>query len=71
VIASIPSPDQAVWYIGWFPIRAYAMCILVGIIVAVWITQRRLADRGGKPGQRWMWRCGSSRSVSSAAGCTT
>ncbi len=48
---SIPSPDQAVWFIGWFPIRAYAMCILAGIIVAVWITQRRLADRGGKPGQ--------------------
>jgi len=51
VIASIPSPDQAVWFIGRFPIRAYAMCILVGIIVAVWITQRRLDDRGGKPGQ--------------------
>jgi prolipoprotein diacylglyceryl transferase len=27
------------------------MCILAGIIVAVWITQRRLAQRGGKPGQ--------------------
>ena len=51
MIASIPSPDQAVWFIGRFPIRAYAMCILVGIIVAVWITQRRLDDRGGKPGQ--------------------
>jgi len=51
VISSIPSPDQGVWFIGWFPIRAYAMCILAGIIVAVWITQRRLEDRGGKPGQ--------------------
>ena len=49
--ASIPSPEQSVWFIGWFPIRAYAMWILVGIVVAVWITQRRLADRGGKPGQ--------------------
>jgi prolipoprotein diacylglyceryl transferase len=27
------------------------MCILAGIVVAVWITQRRLNDRGGKPGQ--------------------
>jgi phosphatidylglycerol---prolipoprotein diacylglyceryl transferase len=27
------------------------MCILAGIIVAVWITQKRLAQRGGKPGQ--------------------
>jgi prolipoprotein diacylglyceryl transferase len=51
VIASIPSPSQSVWFIGWFPIRAYALWILVGIVVAVWITQRRLAERGGKPGQ--------------------
>jgi len=49
--ASIPSPTQGVWYLGFFPIRAYAMCILAGIVVAVWITQRRLEDRGGKPGQ--------------------
>jgi prolipoprotein diacylglyceryl transferase len=27
------------------------MCILAGIVVAIWITQKRLADRGGKPGQ--------------------
>jgi prolipoprotein diacylglyceryl transferase len=51
LIASIPSPPQAVWHLGWIPIRAYAMCILVGIIVAIWITQRRLNARGGKPGQ--------------------
>jgi prolipoprotein diacylglyceryl transferase len=51
VILAIPSPEQSVWFVGWFPIRAYAMCILAGIIVAVWITQRRLAPRGGKPGQ--------------------
>jgi len=51
VTLSIPSPAQSVWFVGWFPIRAYAMCILAGIIVAVWITQRRLAGRGGKPGQ--------------------
>lgn len=51
MIASIPSPDQAVWSVGPFPIRAYALCILTGIVVAVWVTQRRLAQRGGKPGQ--------------------
>ncbi len=51
MILSIPSPEQSVWFVGWFPVRAYAMCILAGIIVAVWITQRRLARRGGKPGQ--------------------
>jgi prolipoprotein diacylglyceryl transferase len=51
VTASIPSPEQSVWFIGLFPIRAYAMLILAGIIVAVWITQRRLEERGGTPGQ--------------------
>lgn len=51
MIGSIPSPEQSVWFIGPFPIRAYAMFILAGIVVAVWITQRRLDDRGGKPGQ--------------------
>jgi prolipoprotein diacylglyceryl transferase len=51
VIASIPSPQQSVWFIGPFPVRAYAMLILAGIVVAVWVTQRRLAERGGRPGQ--------------------
>jgi len=51
LIAAIPSPEQSVWFVGPFPVRAYAMCILAGIVVAVWITQRRLTDRGGKPGQ--------------------
>jgi prolipoprotein diacylglyceryl transferase len=49
--AYIPSPGQSVWFLGPFPIRAYAMFILAGIILAVWVTQRRLNDRGGKPGQ--------------------
>ena len=35
--STIPSPAQGVWYLGPFPVRAYAMCILAGIVVAVWI----------------------------------
>ncbi|QGN59350.1 prolipoprotein diacylglyceryl transferase [Nostocoides sp. HKS02] len=44
--AFIPSPTTGVWHLGPFPIRAYALCILAGIVVAVWITGRRLVDRG-------------------------
>ena len=44
MIAYIPSPEQSVWFIDWLTIRAFAMFILEGIIVAVWITQRRAAD---------------------------
>ncbi len=51
MIAYIPSPGQSVWFIGPFPIRAYAMCILAGIVAAIWIAQHRLEDRGGEPGQ--------------------
>ena len=48
---SIPSPSQGVWYLGPFPIRAYALCIIAGILVAVWLGDRRWQARGGKPGQ--------------------
>jgi prolipoprotein diacylglyceryl transferase len=51
MIASIPSPTVAAWSIGPVSVRAYAICILVGIVIAVWTTQRRLEDRGGRPGQ--------------------
>lgn len=46
----IPSPTQGVWYLGPIPIRAYALCILAGIIVAVWWTDRRLVARGARKG---------------------
>lgn len=50
MIAVIPSPTVGVWHLGPFPIRAYAMCILLGIVVALWMTSRRLTARGGRPG---------------------
>ncbi|HET7477432.1 MAG TPA: prolipoprotein diacylglyceryl transferase [Dermatophilaceae bacterium] len=51
MLASIPSPEQGVWTVLGFPVRAYALCILAGIVVAVWWTNRRLLDRGALPGQ--------------------
>ena len=44
---SIPSPSRAEWHLGPLPLRAYALAILVGIVVAAWMTMRRLAVRGG------------------------
>lgn len=44
---SIPSPSRAEWHLGPLPLRAYALAILVGIVVAAWMTMRRLAARGG------------------------
>lgn len=48
--ASIPSPSQGVWYLGPIPLRAYALLIILGIVVAVWLGNRRYAARGGRPG---------------------
>nr|WP_229872168.1 prolipoprotein diacylglyceryl transferase [Promicromonospora soli] len=45
----IPSPSEHTWYLGIFPLRAYALAILVGIVIAVWMTARRWKARGGNP----------------------
>ncbi|TNU77026.1 prolipoprotein diacylglyceryl transferase [Miniimonas arenae] len=43
----IPSPSQGVWYLGPFPLRAYAIAILIGGFLAYRILVRRYAARGG------------------------
>ena len=47
----LPSPTVGVLDLGPLPVRMYALCILLGIVVAVWLTGRRLVPRGGEPGQ--------------------
>ena len=47
---SIPSPSEGVWHLGPLPLRAYALCIIAGIVVAVWLGERRWVARGGRPG---------------------
>ncbi|MFC4532892.1 prolipoprotein diacylglyceryl transferase [Sphaerisporangium dianthi] len=49
-LASIPSPPEGVWYLGPIPLRAYAFCIVLGVIAAVWLSERRWRARGGEPG---------------------
>jgi prolipoprotein diacylglyceryl transferase len=48
IATSIPSPDQGVWSLGPVPIRAYALLIVLGIVVAVWWGNRRYVARGGE-----------------------
>jgi len=47
---SIPSPSEGVWYLGSLPVRGYALSIILGIIVAIWIGERRWVARGGQLG---------------------
>jgi phosphatidylglycerol---prolipoprotein diacylglyceryl transferase len=50
VLAYFPSPPQGVWHVGSVPIRAYALFIIVGIVVALLIGDRRWEARGGERG---------------------
>ena len=50
LLASFPSPSQGVWHLGPLPLRAYALFIIVGIIVAIWLGEKRWVARGGRPG---------------------
>jgi prolipoprotein diacylglyceryl transferase len=45
--AFIPSPSQGVWHLGPLPLRAYAICILIGIFAGYWLGRKRWIARGG------------------------
>jgi len=52
-LASLPSPTRSAWFLGALPIRAYALCIVAGIFVAIAVTARRWRERGGTDDQLW------------------
>lgn len=47
LLTSIPSPSQSYLEIGPLSIRAYGLMIALGVIAAVWLSQRRWEARGG------------------------
>ena len=47
---SFPSPAEGVWHLGPLPLRAYALCIIAGIVLAVWLGEKRWVARGGRAG---------------------
>ena len=49
-LAYLPSPSTGVWHVGPFPLRAYALCIILGVVVAVVMGERRWQARGGSRG---------------------
>lgn len=50
MLAYIPSPSQGVWHLGPLPLRAYALGIIIGALVAIYIGERRYQARGGRAG---------------------
>ncbi|MEV7694373.1 prolipoprotein diacylglyceryl transferase [Microbacterium sp. NPDC089189] len=49
VLASIPSPSISYVDLGPLRIHFYALCIIAGIVVAVFLTNHRLNRRGAEP----------------------
>ncbi|MFF5474572.1 prolipoprotein diacylglyceryl transferase [Streptomyces achromogenes] len=49
-LAYIPSPSHGVLYLGPIPLRGYAICIIIGVFVAVWFGNKRWIARGGQSG---------------------
>ena len=45
----IPTPSSSTLELGFFTIHYYALCILLGIFVAIWITKKRYQALGGDP----------------------
>jgi prolipoprotein diacylglyceryl transferase len=50
VLAYIPSPPQGVWHVGPLALRAYALFIILGIVIAMVWGDRRWVARGGDKG---------------------
>jgi prolipoprotein diacylglyceryl transferase len=50
ILSSIPSPNISFIELGPFKIHFYALCILTGIILAIWIANRRLVRWGYQSG---------------------
>ena len=45
----IPTPSSSTLELGFFTFHFYALAILLGIVVAVWITKKRYKALGGDP----------------------
>jgi prolipoprotein diacylglyceryltransferase len=49
-LAAIPEPGSDVWRAGPFAIRTFALCVILGILVAIVTAGIRYRRRGGRPG---------------------
>lgn len=50
ILNSIPSPDVSSFELGPVRVHFYALFILLGIALAIWIGSRRFSQRGGQAG---------------------
>jgi prolipoprotein diacylglyceryl transferase len=49
-VAFLPSPASDIWHLGPVPVRAFALCMVVGVLVGLWMTDWRYRRAGGERG---------------------
>jgi prolipoprotein diacylglyceryl transferase len=49
-VAILPSPSRSIWHLGPVPVRAYAVCVVLGVVVALAMATRRYRRAGGRDG---------------------
>jgi prolipoprotein diacylglyceryl transferase len=52
-VAYLPSPARGAWHLGPVPVRAYALCAIAAVVIALWLTDRRYRRMGGPQGMIW------------------
>jgi prolipoprotein diacylglyceryl transferase len=52
-VAYLPSPGRGLWQLGPIPLRGYALTAILGVVVALWLTDRRYRHMGGPRGMIW------------------
>lgn len=49
LLAAIPSPSSSSFELGPFNLRVYGIALALGVLAAIWVTNRRWVSVGGKP----------------------
>jgi prolipoprotein diacylglyceryl transferase len=50
VAAYLPSPARVLWRLGPLAVHGYALCVVLGIAVAIWVAEHRYRAAGGRAG---------------------
>jgi prolipoprotein diacylglyceryltransferase len=50
-VAALPGPLSGIWRLGPVTVHGYALCAVLGILVLLWLTERRYRAVGGR---RWL-----------------
>jgi len=60
-LAAIPEPPGDAWPLGPLTVTYFALCVIVGILVAIAVTHYRYRNSGARPGQAGRNRAGRNR----------